>query len=128
MPDIRDILDALDEADRRLYAQIRTRMRGAYLQALVEVVGIHEHNEHDDYFLDLIDIKVATLFDRGGRFDAVKGKLNSKIADKIEDEIKDEAKIISQGQSVLNAYVGNGQKELKVEHVEKPWPKRETTQ
>ncbi len=124
MPDIRDTLNALDEADKRLYAQIRTRMRGAYLQALVEVVGIHEHNVHDDAFLDLIDIKVATLFDRGGRFDAITGKLHTETADKIEAEVKEEGNI-SKSQAVLNSYAGNGQKELKVEQMDKPWPKRE---
>ena len=132
MPDITDILHALDEADRRLYAQIRTRMRGAYLQGLVEIVGIHNHTENDDMFLDLIDIKIATLFDRAGHFDHSQGKLNTETANKIEADVKAEGKEVSKGQAVLNMYAGNGQKEVSAASVKeiagtsveaKPWPK-----
>lgn len=91
MPDIREVLDALDTEDRRLYSQTRTRMRGAYLQALTEIVGIHRHDETDDALLDLIDIKVAVLFDRAGRIAATKDVIAKDDAAKAEADIKDAA-------------------------------------
>lgn len=103
MPDIREVLAALDPQDRRLYSQTRTRMRSAYLQALTEVVGIHAHDESDDALLDLIDIKIAILFDRSGRFDNSAGAIDTKRANDIEAGI--ETRIVatlSRGQRVLD--------------------------
>lgn len=94
MPDIRDILDALDIDDKKLYAQTRTRMRTAYLKALSEIVGISNHDESDDQILDWIDIKIGSLFDRCGRFDNSTGKL--------KDVTEIENKIEKDGQEVLN--------------------------
>lgn len=104
MPDIRNVLEALDAEDRRLYSQTRTRMRGAYLQALAAVVGIHAHDESDDALLDWIDIKVATLFDRSGRFNSSTGKIETEKAETIEAEVKAtaDAVVASRSQSVLD--------------------------
>jgi hypothetical protein len=91
MPDIRDVLNALDNEDRVLYSKTRTAIRTAYMKAVVAVIGVERYNEHDDAFLDLIDIKVATLFDRGGRFDGTKVPLDQKLAEAqvIEQKVQD---------------------------------------
>lgn len=70
MPDIRDILRGLDEQHQTLYSQVRTEMRRAYMGAHTATNGVARWNEEDDAFLDLIDIKIAKLFDRAGFFDA----------------------------------------------------------
>jgi len=71
MPDIRTVLAALDEEDRRLWSQHRTEMRRSYMTAHNSVIGVAAWNAHDDAFLDLIDIKLALIFDNAGRFAAV---------------------------------------------------------
>ena len=90
MPDIRDILKALNEQDRRLYSQVRTVMRRTYISAVTEVVGMSQYNEVDDAFLDLVDIKIASLFDRSGRFESITGPDEERAAE-IEAEINQKA-------------------------------------
>lgn len=113
MPDIKDILDALDKDDRKLYAQTRTRMRTAYLMALSDIVGMHDHNESDDEVLDWIDVKIAIMFDRAGRFD------NSITI--LPDVSKLEQEIVEQGKALISKSVSmiEDKKEIKLENV---WP------
>lgn len=89
MPDIRDVLKGLSADDRALYTEIRTTMRRAYLYAHSRTLPIDQYEAADDAFLDLIDIKIAMLFDRAGTFDHSEGKLDNKQSEQIEKEVKD---------------------------------------
>jgi hypothetical protein len=87
MPDIREILNALDVDDRALWSEHRTIMRRSYLNAHNETVGMGQWSHEDDAFLDLIDIRLALLFDRAGRLNATHDIVGN--GDKIEKELKD---------------------------------------
>lgn len=89
MADIRDILKALDDNDRQLYSQTRTEMRKSYINALAQILGLTEYDSTDDAFLDLIDIKIAVLFDRSGRFNVIEGNIDNSKAAQIEKSIED---------------------------------------
>ena len=86
MPDIREILNALSIDDRALWSEQRTIMRRSYLNAYNETVGMANWSHEDDAFLDLIDIRLALLFDRAGRLNAVKEIIGN--GDKIEEDLK----------------------------------------
>lgn len=88
MPDIRDVLKGLSPDDRAMYMEARNVMRRAYLAAHAKVLPIEKFEIEDDQFLDLIDIKLAILFERSGTFDHAQGNLNNKQAEAIETEIK----------------------------------------
>lgn len=78
-PDIREIMKALDPIDKKLWLQHRTEMRRSYISAHANVIGIPAWDENDDAFLDLIDIKLALLFDRNGY-------LNSRVGKTVVDQ------------------------------------------
>lgn len=82
MPDIRDVLKGLDADHRAVYSEVRTTMRRAYLYAHSKTLPIDQYEAEDDAFLDLIDIKIALLFDRSGTFNHVEGKLDTEQANK----------------------------------------------
>lgn len=107
MPDIRDILKGLSIEHRALYAETRTTMRRAYLYAHSKILPIEQYNEQDDAYLDLIDIKIALLFDRAGVFNHVEGNLNSNDSKVMEQNIQDSAttKLLRNGWPQAN---GNG--------------------
>lgn len=84
MPDIREVLAALDEEDKRLWSQHRTEMRRSYMAAHNSVIGIAAWDAHDDAFIDLIDIKLALIFDKAGRFNTVKEVASRSDAAAIE--------------------------------------------
>ncbi|SRR6266496_3062371 len=86
MPDIREILAALDIDDRALWTEMRTIMRRSYLNAHNETVGIGNWSAEDDAFTDLIDIRLALLFDRAGRLQSTKEIIGN--GDKIESDLK----------------------------------------
>lgn len=92
--DIREVLQALDAKDRQLWSECRTAMRKVYLTAHNKVIGLADYEAQDDAFMDLIDIQLALLFDRGGRVNSAKtlsGDDGEKIkADLInkDDELK----------------------------------------
>lgn len=86
MPDIREVLAALDDNDKLLWSQHRTEMRRSYMAAHNSVLGIAAWDAHDDAFIDLIDIKLALLFDKSGRFSATKDLIGTDGA-KIEQTI-----------------------------------------
>lgn len=88
MPDIRDVLKGLSLDDRALYTELRTSMRRTYLLAHSKLLPIDKYEATDDAFLDLIDIKIAMLFERGGAFDHNKGVLNVAEAESIEQSVK----------------------------------------
>lgn len=91
MPDIREVLNALDEQDRVLWRQHRTEMRRSYMAAHNTVNGVINWSDKDDAFIDLIDIQLALLFDRAGRFAATKDIIGSD-SDRIMTQIENDAK------------------------------------
>lgn len=88
MPDIREILNALSIDDRALWSEQRTIMRRSYLNAHNETVGMANWSHEDDAFLDLIDIRLALLFDRAGRLNAVKEIIGTDHQEAIESDLK----------------------------------------
>lgn len=91
--DIREILAALSQEDRVLWSQHRTEMRRSYLNAHNTTLGMVKWDHNDDAFLDLIDIKLAILFDRSGRFETVKEIIGKQDAQGIEQQILADDKI-----------------------------------
>ena len=89
MPDIRDVLKGLSVDDRALYSEVRTVMRRAYLSAHAKLLPIDQYDAQDDAFLDLIDIKIAILFDRAGVFNSAEGNLDTDTAKEIEQKTKE---------------------------------------
>ena len=87
MLDVREILKALDPQDRMLWSQHRVEMRRSYLNAHNTTVGVVKWETQDDALLDLIDIRLALLFDRAGRLDSVKEVANSGDSDAIEEQL-----------------------------------------
>lgn len=101
MPDIRDLLKGLTPEFAAIYTEVRTTMRRAYLYAHSKTLPIEEYNEADDQFLDLIDIKIAQLFDRSGSFDHSKGNLNTEQAKELETDIQNAANSIQSDASKM---------------------------
>lgn len=97
MPDIREVLAALDENDKRLWSQHRTEMRKSYLNAHNAVLGVAAWDYNDDAFIDLIDIKLALLFDKAGRFNTVKSLTAN------DETVKTETEIIKQDDVIREA-------------------------
>jgi hypothetical protein len=91
MPDIREVLNALDEEDKRLWTIHRTEMRRSYLTAHNAVLGIHTWNSSDDMFMDYIDIKLALLFDQSGRTQTSKTIVTEADAKKVEQALTEAA-------------------------------------
>jgi hypothetical protein len=85
--DIREIYKSLSPDDRLLYSRIRTDMRRLYINAHTTIVKIQNWAVDDDAFLDLIDIKLATLFDRAGLMATTKEVIHKEDAKDIEEEI-----------------------------------------
>lgn len=100
MPDIREVLAALDDTDKRLWSQHRTEMRKSYMNAHNSVLGIAAWDHNDDAFIDLIDIKLALLFDKSGRFtpswkdDKIKEIIHANDSKQTEDDILEQEKLI----------------------------------
>lgn len=101
MPDIREILNALDVDDRALWSEHRTIMRRSFLNAHNETVGIDKWTFEDDAFMDLIDIRLALLFDRAGRLQSTTdivgdgAEIEADLLSK-EDIVKSAHKILTQ--------------------------------
>lgn len=89
MPDIRDVLKGLSPDDRALYQETRTNMRRAYLAAHAKILPIEQYDENDDHFLDVIDLRIAILFDRAGVFNHVEGHIDTAKAVEIEAKVED---------------------------------------
>lgn len=100
MPDIREILQALSPEDKTLWQQCRNNMRSVYLNAHNSTIGMAGWSVEDDAFLDLVDIKLAILFDRSGRLAAIKDIIGKQEAEAIgksieaaEDEMKKKSNV-----------------------------------
>jgi hypothetical protein len=102
--DIREVLAAMNEDDKRLWQQHRTEMRRSYLTAHNSALGLSAWDMYDDAFLDLIDIKLAYVFDRAGRLVAHK-ELIGGDADKIEAKIEEQGASLSVNAPVIMAPV-----------------------
>lgn len=100
--DIRDILKGLSPEFAAIYAETRTNMRRAYLYAHSKLLPIEQYEIADDAFLDLMDIKIAELFDRSGSFNHAEGHLNTERAKEIETAIKDSSK--SEASKILDSW------------------------
>ena len=101
MPDIREILNALDIDNRALWSEQRTIMRRSYLNAHNQTVGMGNWSIEDDAFLDLIDIRLALLFDRAGLLHSTKEIIGN--GDKIEQELQDKDAQLAHMQMVSRA-------------------------
>lgn len=115
MADIREILKALGPEDKTLWQQCRTNMRSVYLNAHNSTVGIAGWRTDDDAFLDLIDIKLVTLFERAGRLESIKDVIGAEDAktieaniEKADDDIKSKPKIVPSDASKLLSWGQNG--------------------
>jgi len=106
MTDIREILNALDEEDKRLWLHHRTEMRRSYLTAHNSVLGIHTWSNADDMFMDYIDIKLALLFDQSGR------TKNTKTIVSVADAEKVEATLAQAQADRLDRLNGNGKQQI----------------
>jgi hypothetical protein len=113
MPDIREILQALSPEDKTLWQQCRNNMRSVYLNAHNSTVGMAGWSVEDDAFLDLVDIKLAILFDRSGRLSAIKDIIGKQEAEaitkdlhKAEDEMKAKANVVATSASELLKFIG----------------------
>lgn len=91
MPDIRDVLKGLSPDDRAAYMQARNTMRRAYLAAHAAVLPIDKFEIEDDQFLDLIDIKLAILFDRAGVFNHAEGSVDVEQVKDIQSAVESAA-------------------------------------
>jgi len=98
--DIREIINSLDDQDKTMFNQHRTEMRRSYLTAHNSIIGVHAWDAYDDAFMDIIDLKLAILFDHAGRFEAIK------------DKTIDDAMIKQVEQDIITAYSGIKQHEV----------------
>lgn len=112
MPDIRDVLKALQVEDARLYSQVRTDMRRSYMAAHAANLRLNEWTAEDDQVLDLIDIQVAMLFVRSGKFDLEKGHVDIDGKQQIEAQIKAKSEELSKLQELAGKGQSDSQKIL----------------
>lgn len=91
MPDTRQILAAMSVDDRALYIQCRTDMRRAFLTAHNSTVGIAKWEDQDDSLLDLVDIRLALLFDRSGRLNSATDIIGTDDGEKLHTKLESEA-------------------------------------
>lgn len=105
MPDIRAILESMSLEHRALYSQFRTEMRKVYLSAHNQTVGLADWEQQDDFFMDLIDIKLMLLFDRAGALNSTKD-LGKEEGAEIEKAIINQADTLSK--KVLEEKMNNG--------------------
>lgn len=104
MPDIREILKALDNDDKAKWLHYRSELRRSYLVAHNEVLGLTEWTHDDDAMLDLIDIKLALLFDKAGRFHATKETGMKAEVETIEQTISEASKSLKQQAEVAKGW------------------------
>lgn len=105
MPDIREILNALSVDDRALWSEHRTIMRRSFLTAHNATVGIGDWTDKDDAFIDLIDIQLALLFDRAGRFETTKD-------------------IVGNGDKIANAIMADVDQSKATKMLKQEWPSK----
>ena len=96
--DITALYKSLSPEDRIIYQRVRTELRKVYLNAHSAIVGIDKWTTDDDYFIDLIDIKIAVLFDRMGR---IEGLVIDKDKEKdIESDIIKQDEVVKEKMNI----------------------------
>ena len=93
--DIRELYQSLSPEDRMLYQKIRTDIRKVYLHAHTNIVGMDHWTVDDDYFLDLLDMKVAVLFDRAGAIEGAKAPVSKDEVKAIENSVEKQGKAVT---------------------------------
>lgn len=88
--DIRELYSSMSPEDKILYQVIRTSFRKIYLSAHNNIIGMDNWDNGDDALLDLLDIKIAVLFDRAGRIEGTKPLIDKEKVSTIENNIKKE--------------------------------------
>lgn len=100
MPDVRDTVARLNPEDLAVWTEHRTCMRRCYLAAVNATIGVEKFEKQDDSFLDLIDIRLALLFDRAGWLPTGMEKITGKEeADKLEAQIIEAEDALKAGNS-----------------------------
>lgn len=92
--DIRSLYESLSPEDRTVYQKIRTDIRKVYLNAHTNIIGMDHWEAQDDAFLDLLDIKIAVIFDRAGAIEGIKSPINKNEMASIEGKIEDQGKTV----------------------------------
>ncbi|SRR5216684_5113221 len=86
--DIRQLYKSLSIEDRTIYQSIRTDMRKVYLNAHTNIAGMDKWCSDDDALLDLVDFKIAMLFDRSGRINSTQEIIDKEEIKVIEQKIE----------------------------------------
>ncbi|SRR5258708_3271793 len=113
--DIRELYQSLSPEDRMLYQKIRTDIRKVYLHAHTNIIGMDHWNVDDDYFLDLLDMKIAVLFDRAGHIEGVKAPVNKEEIKSIENAILEQGKAVGVKMAIEMSQASRTLKNGKVE-------------
>lgn len=119
MPDVRDIVARLNPEDIAVWNEHRTCMRKCYLTAVNATIGVEKFEQQDDSFLDLIDIRLALLFDRAGFLPAGLEEVTGKEeAEKIEKAIHTQEDAMKNG-----AKIGDSEATAAIKKLDEEWGK-----
>src|ERR1035437_1909768 len=102
MPDIREVLASLDTDDKARFLEARNVMRRAFMAAHAAALRLDDWTQEEDAFLDLIDIKLALLFDRSGRMVSTKTIVDKEDSKSIEDNINQQVLKINMPKDYVN--------------------------
>lgn len=116
--DIRTLYGSLSPEDIALYQKVRTDMRKVYLNAHTNIVHIENWDVTDDAFMDLLDIKIAILFDRAGAIEGLKSAIDKNEEKAIEKNVE------AQGDKLtvkMNTEMSEGSQKLKANVAGQQW-------
>ncbi len=116
--DIRTLFEALSPEDRVLYQKIRTDIRKVYLNAHTNIVSIEHWDVSDDAFMDLLDIKIAVLFDRAGAIEGVKSPINKNEEKAIEKSVEVQGNKLTEK---MNTEISQASQQLKANGAAQTW-------
>lgn len=93
MSDLRIAMDQLTDDDKLRFLAARNEMRRTYFSNHADVLGMHNWDQTDDTVLDMLDLKLLTLFRRSGSLlaTAETGKQDGQLrqmADEIAASLK----------------------------------------
>lgn len=101
--DMRELYRSLSPEDKTLYQEVRNNFRKVYLCAHTDIVGMQFWNEDDDALLDLLDIKIAVLFDRANKIESTKKIIDNDQSKQIEAKIESQGEVIAGGMAEATA-------------------------
>lgn len=112
MSDLRIAMDQLTDADKQRFLTARNEMRRTYFTNHADVLGMHNWDETDDTVLDMLDLKLLTLFRRSGSLLATveTGKQDGQLrqlADEIAQTLKQPQAAIAPPANPLPTAAGN---------------------